>query len=110
MPSFGTIFSPFWKTDVQGGVIGLNFNTTKQHILRSLLDSITYRLWDNIKNEKFNKITNIIVDGGMTANKALMQMQADMFGKQIGVRSLDTCWGVAKGVMTSLGIQGSKMG
>ena len=24
-----------------------------------------------------------------------MQMQADMFNKQIEVRSLDTCWGVA---------------
>lgn len=30
-----------------------------------------------------------------------MQMQADMFGIQIEVRSLDTCWGVAKGVLTS---------
>lgn len=28
-------------------------------------------------------------------------MQADMFNKQIEVRSLDTCWGVAKGVLTA---------
>lgn len=81
--------------------MGLSFSTKKEHILRSLLDSITYRLYDNIKNEKFKKITKIIVDGGMTANKQLMQMQADMFGKEVEVRSIDTCWGVAKGVLTS---------
>jgi hypothetical protein len=28
-------------------------------------------------------------------------MQADMFGKEIEARSLDTCWGAAKGVTTT---------
>lgn len=69
MPSFGTIFSPFWQSDVKGGLIGINFNTTKENILKSILDSITFRLWDNIKDEKFKKVTKIIVDGGMTINK-----------------------------------------
>lgn len=43
----------------------------------------------------------MIVDGGMTVNKQFMQMQADLFGKIIEVRKLDTCWGVAKGVLTA---------
>lgn len=34
-----------------------------------------------------------------------MQMQADLFGKDIEVRPLDTCWGVAKGVLTALKIK-----
>jgi glycerol kinase len=50
MPSFGTIFSPFWKSNVQGAFVGLNFNVEKTHLLRALLDSIAYRLYDNIKN------------------------------------------------------------
>jgi len=37
----------------------------------------------------------------MTSNPWLMQMQADIFGKIIEVRQLDTCWGVAKGVLAS---------
>ena len=46
----------------------------------------------------------IVVDGGMTINKNFMQLQADTFkGKQIKVRELDTCWGVAKGVLVSKG-------
>lgn len=69
MPSFGTIFSPFWKTDVKGGMIGLNFNTKKEHILKAILDSITFRLFDSIKDPKFKNLTKIIVDGGMTVNQ-----------------------------------------
>lgn len=50
MPSFGTIYSPFWKNDVKGAIIGMNFNTKKQNILKALLNSITYRLYDNVKD------------------------------------------------------------
>lgn len=105
MPSFGTIFSPFWKTNVSGGLVGLNFNTSKLNILKALLDSISYRLYDNIRDQRFSKIVRIVVDGGMTVNEEFMQCQANLFNKEIEVRSLDTCWGVAKGVLTSFQIE-----
>lgn len=83
-PSFGSIFSPYWKTGVSGSIQGLNFNTTNEHILQALLEAITFRLNDNIKHEKFNDVKKIVVDGGMTANKNFMQLQADTFkGKKI---------------------------
>jgi glycerol kinase len=69
MPSFGTIFSPFWQNNVKGGIVGINFNINKSHILKAILDSITYRLFDNIKDEKFKNLKKIIVDGGMTVNE-----------------------------------------
>lgn len=46
----------------------------------------------------------IFVDGGMTANKSFMQLQADTFNKTVIVRELDTCWGVAKGVLLAQNI------
>jgi glycerol kinase len=69
MPSFGTIFSPFWLTGVKGGMIGVTFNTRKEHILRAILDAITFRLFDSIKDPKFDNVSKIIVDGGMTVNE-----------------------------------------
>ena len=33
-----------------------------------------------------------------------MQSQANLFNKEIEVRSLDTCWGVAQGVLTTEGL------
>lgn len=83
MPSFGAIFSPFFQNNVKGGLIGVSYNTRKQNILKAILNSITYRLYDNIKNEKFDKIKKIIVDGGMTKNKQFMQSQANLFNKEI---------------------------
>ena len=41
----------------------------------------------------------------MTKNHRLMQHQSDLLNKAVKARQRDTCWGVAKGVLTSLGIQ-----
>jgi hypothetical protein len=37
----------------------------------------------------------------MSTNNQFMQLQADTFNKKIIVKELDTCWGVAKGVLVS---------
>lgn len=41
----------------------------------------------------------------MTVNTQFMQFQADTFNKTIIVKELDTCWGVAKGVLVSKNIK-----
>ena len=51
--------------------------------------------------QEFKETTNIYVDGGMTRNKKLMQHQSDLIDKTLIIRQRDTCWGVAKGVLTS---------
>lgn len=81
MPSFGSIFSPYWKPGTMGHFLGLSFNTTSEHLMQSILEAITFRLYDNIKNEEFKHINKIIVDGGLCQNKNFMQLQADVFGK-----------------------------
>ncbi len=57
---------------------------------------------DNLKDSNFDNVKRIYADGGMTINKPFMQAQADILGKEIIVRERDTCWGVAKGVLTAL--------
>lgn len=58
---------------------------------------------DNLKDKVFDSIERVYADGGMTVNHRLMQAQSDLLGKAIMVRERDTCWGVAKGVLTSFG-------
>lgn len=105
LPSFGSIYSPFWKPHTAGHFLGLGFNTTRQHMLQSILEGITFRIYDNIKSNEFKKIHKVIVDGGLCQNRQFMQMNADLFNKEIEVRTLDTCWGVAKGAIKSSGMQ-----
>jgi glycerol kinase len=66
-----------------------------------LLESIVFRVKDNLKFSNFDGVVNIFADGGMTVNHRFMQVQADILRKNITVRERDTCWGVAKGVLTS---------
>lgn len=61
---------------------------------------------DNLKEESFAAVERIYADGGMTVNARLMQTQADLLGKTLVVRERDTCWGVAKGVLTALEVEG----
>ena len=60
-------------------------------------------MWDNLKSASFDKVKHLFVDGGMTANPALMQAQCSLLSRMVTVHERDTCWGVAKGVLTSLG-------
>ena len=41
----------------------------------------------------------------MTVNHEFMQLQADTFNKKVIASELDTCWGVAKGVLLSKKIE-----
>jgi glycerol kinase len=63
--------------------LGLNLSTSQSQILSSLLESISFRLYDNIKLAQFSSTSEVFVDGGMTINKEFMQMQADLFNKKI---------------------------
>ena len=86
--------------------MGLNLSTSRGQIVAALLESILFRVKDNLKEASFAGVQRIYADGGMTANCALMQAQADLLGKTLVVRERDTCWGVAKGVLTALGRTG----
>ena len=54
-----------------------------------------------MKDPEFGTVKKILADGGMTSNPLFMQMNSNMFGKHVEVCELDTCWGVAKGVLTA---------
>lgn len=52
-PSFGEIYAPFWRNDVQGGLVGINLSTSKKNIVSALLESIIFRVKDNLKDSNF---------------------------------------------------------
>lgn len=61
-------------------------------------------MYDNLILKDCQSLTAIYADGGMTKNPRLMQHQSDVINKPVTVRERDTCWGVAKGVLTSYGL------
>ncbi len=81
IPAFVGLGSPYWEPNVRGAIFGLTRGTRKEHIIRAALEAVGYQVLDIIETMKANysvEIPYIMVDGGMTANRFLMQFQADI--------------------------------
>ena len=87
VPAFSGLFAPYWRNDARGVVVGLTRAATKAHLARAALEAICYQTRDVIDAMAADgglKLTEMRVDGGITANELCMQMQADVM--QIEIR------------------------
>jgi glycerol kinase len=68
-------------------IIGLTQYTTKAHIIRAALEAVAFQnkeIVDSMNKDSGIKLKELQVSGGMTKNKLLLQMQADILGIPIG--------------------------
>lgn len=83
VPAFSGLFAPYWRPDARGAIVGLTRFITKAHIARAALEAVALQSVDVIDAAAADlpqPITELRVDGGMTANATLMQWQADLLG------------------------------
>jgi glycerol kinase len=81
VPAFVGLGAPHWDQHARGIIIGLTRGTNRGHIARAALESICYQckeVMDAMSGDAGVPIKEIRVDGGATANDALMQLQADV--------------------------------
>ena len=89
VPAFVGLGAPYWDNQARASITGIGRDTTKAHIVRAALESITYQIKDLIDlmaNQGGIDFKELRVDGGPTRNNFLMQYQADMLGRSV-VRS-----------------------
>lgn len=83
VPAFAGLGAPYWNMDARGSIFGLTRGTTKSHLVRATLESITYQTKDVLmamESDSGIKLKSLRVDGGACANNFLMQFQSDMLG------------------------------
>ncbi|MFT6534806.1 MAG: glycerol kinase [Alpinimonas sp.] len=83
VPAFSGLFAPYWRPDARGALVGLTRFVTRAHIARAALESTAFQtrdVLDAINADTGILLTEVRVDGGMTANELLMQVQADILG------------------------------
>merc|ERR1719188_2232021 len=83
VPAFSGLFAPHWREDARAVAVGLTLYTKKEHICRAALESVAFQTVDVLQAMKRDtglRLAGMRVDGGMTANSLLMQMQADLLG------------------------------
>lgn len=86
VPAFSGLYAPYWQQEARGVIVGISEDTKACHIVRATLDAVCYQTRDIL--EAMNKdygshLNSIQVDGGMTANSLLMQLQADLGGVKV---------------------------
>jgi glycerol kinase len=68
-------------------ICGLTQFTTKSHIVRAALEAVCFQTRDILEamaKDCGHHLTKLQVDGKMTENKLLMQLQADLCGIPVG--------------------------
>jgi glycerol kinase len=83
VPAFSGLFSPYWKSDARGVIVGMTRYINKYHISRAALEATAYQtreVLDAMKADSGVDLTSLKVDGGMVHNELLMQFQADILG------------------------------
>jgi glycerol kinase len=86
VPAFSGLFAPYWRNDARGVIVGLTRAATKAHLARAALEAICYQTRDvmvAIVADSGVPMSEMRVDGGITANSLCMQMQADIMGIDI---------------------------
>jgi glycerol kinase len=83
VPAFSGLFAPYWRSDARGAIVGLSRFNTNAHLARATLEAICYQTRDVVEamhQDSGVALDVLRVDGGISANKLCMQLQADILG------------------------------
>jgi glycerol kinase len=83
VPAFSGLFAPHWRDDARGAIVGLTAYARAGHIARAVLEATAWQtreVLDAANAAAEAPLSELRVDGGMTANELLMQFQADVLG------------------------------
>jgi glycerol kinase len=86
VPAFSGLFAPHWRDDARGVIVGLTAHAGRGHLARAALEAVAWQTRDVV--EAVVEATGVPlealrVDGGMSENELLMQIQADVLGTPV---------------------------
>ncbi|XP_076782048.1 glycerol kinase 2 [Arvicanthis niloticus] len=81
VPAFSGLYAPYWEPSARGIICGLTQFTNKCHIAFAALEAVCFQtreILDAVNRDCGIPLNHLQVDGGMTNNSILMQLQADI--------------------------------
>ena len=88
VPALTGLGSPQWDPYARGTIVGLTRGTRREHLARAALEAIAYETVDAVRAQEAasgERLEVLKADGGATANRWLMQFQADVLGAPVVV-------------------------
>ena len=81
VPAFSGLFAPHWRSDARGVIAGLTGYINRGHLARAVLEATAWQTREVVEamnSDYSSPLSELRVDGGMTANNLLMQFLADV--------------------------------
>ncbi len=92
VPAFDGMSAPYYDNKIKGGIFGLDHHTKREDIIKAALESIAYQNAAVIKSIDQNlkgRIKTIKIEGPLSHNKYLMQLQANISQTRVLVNKTD---------------------
>jgi glycerol kinase len=86
VPALTGLGAPWWKPEVKGAIFGITRGTTDAHIARATLEAVAFQVTDLVQameQDLGKPINHLRVDGGMSKNNLLMQLQVNAIGQTV---------------------------
>ncbi|MEO1062217.1 MAG: glycerol kinase GlpK [Actinomycetota bacterium] len=114
VPAFTGLGSPWWDPYARGTIVGITRGTTRAHLARAVVESMTYQTRDVVEAMSRAggvEVQGLKVDGGASVMPLLLQLQANQLGVNVArpevteTTALGAAYlaGLAEGVWASTG-------
>jgi len=107
IPAFVGLGAPHWDSYARGAIFGITRGSNAGHIARAALESIAYQvadLMDAVQTDTRTPLKELRVDGGASANDALMQFQADILGVPVVRPAMTETTALGAAFLAGLGV------
>ncbi|KAF9799209.1 hypothetical protein SFRURICE_006469 [Spodoptera frugiperda] len=113
VPAFSGLYAPYWRQDARGVICGISEDTNSNHIVKAALEAVCFQVRDilDAMNEDCGIPLQLLkVDGGMTSNALVMQMQADLIGINVIKAGFTESTALGAALCAYWGVEPSKQG
>ncbi|HWE33592.1 MAG TPA: glycerol kinase GlpK [Solirubrobacteraceae bacterium] len=107
VPALTGLGSPHWDPYARGTIVGLTRGSTRAHLARATLEAIGYQTVDAVRAMEAaagSALTELRADGGATANRWLMQFQADVLGVPVVVPEIAETTALGAAYLAGVGV------
>jgi glycerol kinase len=91
LPALSGVGAPWWRPEARAVIAGLTSATRPVHLARAAIEAIAWRVADVLDAVRETVPVEVLhVDGGLTRNRTLLQLQADVTGVPVERGAVDT--------------------
>jgi glycerol kinase len=108
VPALTGLGSPHWDPYARGTIVGLTRGATRAHLARAALEAMAYQAVDAIRAMErggAEPLAELRADGGATANRWLLQFQADVLGVPVAVPEVPETTALGAALLAGVGAQ-----